>query len=71
MPRMTVEELAKTRERARGRMIPREGGAFLIELRTPQGGLTGCGASAGRGRGVQHRKPLVPTFDGPWVVLYR
>ena len=43
MPKLTIEELAKTRDRARRTMIPREGGAFRAKINVHMGT---CGIAA-------------------------
>ena len=48
MPKLTIEELAKTRDLARRRMVPREGGAFRAKVNVHMGT---CGIAAGA-RGV-------------------
>jgi NADP-reducing hydrogenase subunit HndB len=44
MPRLTIEELARTRERARGALLLREGGDFRAKVNVHMGT---CGIAAG------------------------
>jgi NADP-reducing hydrogenase subunit HndB len=44
MPKLTIEELARTRERARGTLILREGGEFRAKINVHMGT---CGIAAG------------------------